>query len=73
VDKVEPRGIEPLAASAERKSSKGLAPTDPQPLAQTLARETSIDPELARVIEAWPDLPQAIRRALLALIDTACG
>jgi hypothetical protein len=29
------------------------------------------DPDLARVVSAWPDLPEAIRRAVLALIDRA--
>jgi hypothetical protein len=33
-----------------------------------LARETEIDPELARVIAAWPELPEPMRRAVLALI-----
>ena len=28
------------------------------------------DPDLARVLAAWPDLPPAIRRAVLALIAT---
>jgi hypothetical protein len=28
-------------------------------------------PDLARVVEAWPDLPEAIRRAVLALISSA--
>jgi hypothetical protein len=35
-----------------------------------LARETQIDPDLARVAEAWPTLPEVIRRAVLALIDS---
>ena len=38
-----------------------------KPLAQTFARETQIDPDLARVVEAWPQLPEAIRRAVQAL------
>jgi hypothetical protein len=29
------------------------------------------DPDLARVIDAWPDLPQHIRAAVLALVGTA--
>jgi len=29
---------------------------------------TAKDPELARVVAAWPNLPDAIRRAMLALI-----
>jgi hypothetical protein len=28
------------------------------------------DPDLARVVEAWPDLPEALRRAVLALIGS---
>jgi hypothetical protein len=28
------------------------------------------DPDLACVVEAWPDLPDAIRRAVLALIGS---
>jgi hypothetical protein len=31
----------------------------------------SIDPDLACLINAWPDLPPAIRRAVLALIGSA--
>jgi hypothetical protein len=29
------------------------------------------DPELARVIEAWPTLPPNLRRAILAMIEDA--
>jgi hypothetical protein len=29
------------------------------------------DPDLARVVDAWPALPDAIRRAVLALIGSA--
>ena len=31
------------------------------------------DPDLARVVEAWPDLPEAIRRAVVALVATAAA
>jgi hypothetical protein len=30
-----------------------------------------IDPDLTRVVTAWPDLPAHIRAAVLALIGTA--
>jgi hypothetical protein len=30
-----------------------------------------LDPDLARVVDAWPHLPEPIRRAMLALIGTA--
>jgi hypothetical protein len=28
------------------------------------------DPDLARILEAWPELPAPIRRAMLAMIET---
>jgi hypothetical protein len=36
-----------------------------------LAREAPIDHDLARVVSAWPDLPEAIRRAVLELVGAA--
>jgi hypothetical protein len=33
----------------------------------------SDDPQLARVVGAWPSLPEPIRRAVLAMIDAAAG
>jgi hypothetical protein len=36
-----------------------------------LARESQIDAELARIIDAWPTLPAAIRTGILAIIDAA--
>jgi hypothetical protein len=44
----------------------------PVPLAQSLARDSQIDPDLARIIDAWPRMPEEIRKAMLALaeIDT---
>jgi hypothetical protein len=32
-----------------------------------------IDPDLARIIDAWPTLPEHIRAAVRALIDTAAA
>jgi hypothetical protein len=33
------------------------------------ARETPIDPDLAVVVEAWPTLPEATRRAIVGLMQ----
>jgi hypothetical protein len=33
--------------------------------------QNASDPNLALVVEAWPDLPEAIRRAVLALVSSA--
>jgi hypothetical protein len=35
-----------------------------------LARKTEIDPELDRLIDAWPTLPDHIRAAIKALVGT---
>jgi hypothetical protein len=43
------------------------------PLALQLAQETPIDPDLAAILDAWPTLPEPIRRAMLALVGTAKG
>ena len=45
---------------------KGAAPG-----AAVGAENGPIDPDLARVIEAWPKLPAAIRAGVLAMIDAA--
>jgi hypothetical protein len=33
----------------------------------------SVPDDLRRVVEAWPDLPDAIRRAVLALVGSAAA
>jgi hypothetical protein len=30
-----------------------------------------IDPDLARLIDAWPSLPSAVKRMILAALDTS--
>lgn len=34
------------------------------------SRKSSPDPDLARVVEAWPELPEHIRAAIKALVDS---
>jgi hypothetical protein len=50
--------------------TKAVKATPPEPLAYSLARESEIDNALARIIDAWPTLPEAIRRAMLALAES---
>jgi hypothetical protein len=60
----------------ENQKSKGQAPkvlpdnTSEQSAAPLTAPLTA-DPDLTRVVEAWPALSKAIRRAVLALIGSA--
>jgi len=42
-------------------------------LSAGLSEKVPNDPDLAAVVDAWPDLPPAIRRAVLALIETTKG
>lgn len=67
---MEDRGFEPLTATPQAAERKALAPPVPEALARTLAHETPIDPDLARVMAAWSTLAEPIRRAILALIAT---
>lgn len=65
---VPPRGLEPLANPAGKTQiphQGGAKPGAPE------AETTAVDPDLAAVIEAWPQLPEPIRRAVLTLVSAA--
>jgi hypothetical protein len=65
-------GFYPLAALAKHRDaseSSGKSSTSATPT-QPLTLPLAIDPDLARVVEAWATLPVAIRRAMLALIGS---
>jgi hypothetical protein len=36
-----------------------------------MAEFALMDPGLARIVEAWPELPEAIRKAMLQLAETS--
>jgi hypothetical protein len=59
---MEAAGIEPLVLSPQKQ---GHAATGD---AESDAVGARIDPDLARIVAAWPTLPEPIRRAMLALI-----
>jgi hypothetical protein len=40
-------------------------------LSAPLAHRLQADPDLARLVDAWPTLPAHIRAAVLALVQTA--
>jgi hypothetical protein len=68
---MEAAGIEPASRSPEVSSSKAVAQTPSETLAQTLARETQADPDLARIVGAWPMLPDALRAGIVAVVQAA--
>lgn len=37
------------------------------------ASSTTTDPDLARVAKAWVDLPEPVRRGILAMVEAAKG
>jgi hypothetical protein len=41
--------------------------------AQTFARETQSDPDLALIRERWPTLPEPIKAAIRALVGSVAG
>jgi hypothetical protein len=70
---VDRAGIEPATHgfSVCKEYQKTPPKTTISPAVDTDFDTTSpslVDPDLARIIEAWPQLPDPIRRAVLALI-----
>ena len=70
---MEAAGIEPASPSSEVSILQEFTPTSSKPLAQTLARAANLDPDLARVLEAWPTLPEALRAGIVAMVKAAAG
>ena len=58
------------AAGSKAEQGTGLRPGD-KPLAAGLQKTDCLSPELARVIDAWDELPLHIRTSILALADAA--
>jgi hypothetical protein len=62
----------PLPVGHKVKEAKGVTETPLETLAQTLARNPQIDPDLAHVMDIWPTLPPYLKLAILALANTGC-
>jgi hypothetical protein len=59
-----------LAQALARESSKGpILSFEAPPSTSPPAR--SLDPDLARVVDAWPALPEPIRRVIRAAVEAA--
>ena len=74
--RMEAAGIEPAANSPGKKggdSQSGAESGAPggQNADSGWATVVNTNPELARLIDAWPKLPEAIRRGILAMVETA--
>lgn len=69
-----PVGLEhpPLAAPKTPLSEDSGAKSGAQDAAQP-SNPPSLPPELAEVVKAWPNLPDAIRAGILAMVKSATG
>jgi hypothetical protein len=59
----------PLSISRKGKPHKEVTENASEFAAHSLARETQIDPDLARLIDAWPTLPPPVKRMILAALE----
>jgi hypothetical protein len=55
----------------QESTQKGVASQPKTGLSRCLSRDPQIDPDLARVVNAWPSLPSALRAGIVAMIDAA--
>jgi hypothetical protein len=65
-----PTGFEPDATTPKGNSSLGNPPPAGAAISGAVSADFS-DPGLARIIATWPSLPETIRRAVLALVESA--
>jgi hypothetical protein len=60
--------------NANRDGTLPVSPARRLPrLDQTDEKPAAVDPDLARVLEAWPRLSEPARRMILAAVDAAAG
>ena len=61
-------GLANIRSSDTSSDKAGSSGDNPSSLAQQL---TLRDPDLARIVTVWPALSEPVRRAILALVETA--
>jgi hypothetical protein len=54
----------------DSRFARGFAQTGMEQVLDGPAPTCPTDPDLARILDAWPNLPEHIRRAILALVGT---
>jgi hypothetical protein len=68
--KIPPRGVEPLNENQQAVDNKELTKTANPVFDTSLAILLQRYPELQEIISAWPNLPEHIKAAIKALIQT---
>jgi hypothetical protein len=75
IHSVKPDERKPLAANTSGESparvARRVAQKDPKPNLDFPSTLPVPDPDLTRILDAWPALPQHIKAAVLALVQTS--
>jgi hypothetical protein len=70
-DALVPKTIASLPETPELAKTSGKCSTRPdRALTKPITETFSTDPDLARIVVVWPQLPEYIRRAILALVES---
>ena len=67
--KIAPRGFEPLNENQQSVDNKALTQSENPVLDASLDKILQKHPDLAQVVERWPDLPESIKAEVKALIQ----
>jgi len=65
--------MRPVAGSPKGPLPKGLREPAPAVTHHLLTDTCKTDPGLAAVVAAWPELPEAIRAGIVAMVKAALG
>ena len=67
---MEAAGIEPAVDPRKHKDLQQTIDEKAPKSADSGAKSAQIPPELASVIDAWPDLPEPVRTGIVAMVQT---
>jgi hypothetical protein len=71
--KIAPRGFEPLNENQQSVENKALTQSENPVLAASLDKILQKHPDLAHLVEHWPNLPDSIKAAIKALVSSNLG
>lgn len=60
-----------MSPSGNSTTTDSVTPCDTDPASARSRISSQSDPELQRVIDAWPTLPSALRAGVLAMVEAA--
>jgi hypothetical protein len=72
-NRIAPRGFEPLNENQQPVDNKTLTENQNPVLAASLDKILQNHPDLAQVVERWPDLPDTMKIAIKTLIQSHKG